>query len=286
MSDDRVMRAMTMDGAFRVIACVTTETARGALDAQGASGALALRLAELLTAAVLVRETTQPGRRVQMLWRDRRGAALVADALPDGTNRGMVNPGERTPVAAVGDHVLQVDYTMPNGAMHQGVVAIPDGDDMSTALMRYMHQSEQTVSMVALAALPGPDGAGVGVAGGYLVQLLPEATREVIDTMTAHLANLPPIGDMLPGASAADLVEAVLLGFPHAELATSPLTFGCTCSENRFILGILSLPADEVQSMIDGDPLEVRCDACGAIYTIRPEALRELRDIRAKGYKA
>src|SRR5205807_1514078 len=125
---DRVMRAMTVDGAFRVIAAITTDTARGALAAQGATGALALRLAELLTAAVLVRETTQPGRRVQMTWRDRRGAALVADAMPDGTNRGIVNPGERTEVAATGDHVLQVDYTMPNGAMHQGVVAIPDGD--------------------------------------------------------------------------------------------------------------------------------------------------------------
>jgi len=275
---------MTMDGAFRVIACVTTATARGALAAQGASGDLAIRLAELITAGVIVRETTQPGRRVQMLWRDRRGAALVADSLPDGTNRGMVNPGEPSSVAATGDHILQVAYTMPNGAMHQGVVAIPEGDDMSTALMRYMHQSEQTVSMVALAAVPGPD--GVTVAGGYLVQLLPEATREVIDAVTAHLGNLPAIADMLDGATAYDLIEAVLLGFEHAELASSELIFGCTCSEARVMLGILSLPPAEVQSMIEGDPLEVRCDACGTKYTIEPDELRELRELRAKAAQA
>ena len=273
---DRVMRAMTVDGAFRVIAAVTTDTARGALAAQGASGDLALRLAELITAGVLVRETTQPGRRVQMLWRDRRGAALVADALPDGTNRGMVNPGERSSVAATGDHILQVNYTMPNGAMHQGVVAIPEGDDMGTALMRYMDQSEQTVSSVttvAVAALPG--GSGIGVAGGYVVQRLPEATREVIDAMTAHLGTLPPIASLLapsdaPPATAASLVAAILSEFEHAELASSALSFGCTCSEARFMLGILSLPAAEVESMLDGDPREVRCDACGAQYVIQP----------------
>jgi molecular chaperone Hsp33 len=276
---------MTVDGAFRVMAAVTTDTARGALAAQGADGELALRLAELLTAAVLVRETTQPGRRVQMLWRDRRGAALVADSLPDGTNRGIVSPGEKVEVAATGDHILQVDYTMPNGAMHQGVVAIPEGDDMATALMRYMHQSEQTVSMVAIAALPGPG--GVRAAGGYLVQLLPEATREVIDAMTEHLGNVAPMASLLEGApTAAALIETLLHRFEHAELASSALSFGCTCNEARFALGILSLPADEVDAMIAGDPLEVRCDACGATYVIEPESLREMRDLRAKGFRA
>src|SRR5262249_51209678 len=153
--------------------------------------------------------------------------ALVADSLPEGMNRGIVNPGETSSVSATGDHILQVNYTMPNGAMHQGVVAIPEGDDMATALMRYMHQSEQTVSMVAIAALPGPD--GVRAAGGYLVQLLPEATREVIDAMTEHLGNLPPLAALLEGTlSAADLVEFLLHRFEHAELASSPLAFGCT----------------------------------------------------------
>jgi molecular chaperone Hsp33 len=276
---------MTVDGAFRVIAAITTDTARGALAAQGATGELALRLAELLTAAVLVRETTQPGRRVQMLWRDRRGAALVADSLPEGMNRGIVNPGEKSSVAAAGDHLLQVNYTMPNGAMHQGVVAIPEGDDMATALMRYMHQSEQTVSMVAIAALPGPE--GVRAAAGYLVQLLPEATREVIDAMTEHLGNLPPLAALIEGAlSADDVVEFLLHRFEHAELASSELAFGCTCNEARFALGILSLPADEVDAMIEGEPLEVRCDACGAKYTIQPESLREMREMRAKGFRA
>ncbi len=276
-STDRVVRLMTMDGAFRLIAAVTTETARGALAAQVTGDGLGLRLAELLTAAILVRETTQPARRVQMVWRDRRGRSLVADALPEGLNRGLVNPGDSAPVATDGDHILQVNYTLPNGALHQGLVAVADGDDMATALMQYMKQSEQIVSMIAVAALPGPG--GVRAVGGYVVQLLPEATREVIAAMTDHLGNLEPMTSLLEGRgrTAAELAATVFAGFEHAELASSPLRFGCTCSEIRVMTSILTLPPVEVERMLDGDPLEVRCDACGAKYEIDPAALRSFR---------
>lgn len=281
-SSDQVVRLMTMDGAFRLIAAVTTETARGALGAQATGDDLGLRLAELLTAAVLVRETTQPTRRVQMVWRDRRGRSLVADALPDGLNRGLVNPGDDAPVATDGAHLLQVNYTLLNGSLHQGVVAVPDGDDISTALMQYMKQSEQIVSMIAVTALPGPG--GVRAVGGYVVQLLPEATKEVITAMTDHLGNLEPIANLLEGRgrTAAELAKVVFEPFEHAELARSPLRFGCTCSEVRVMTSILTLPAEEVDKMLGGDPLEVRCDACGKMYSITPAMLIEFRAARTR----
>ncbi len=279
-STDRVVRLMTMDGAFRLMAAVTTATARGALGAQATGDGLGLRLAELITSAVLVRETTQPARRVQMVWRDRQGRSLVADALPDGANRGMVNPGDDRAVAEDGDHVLSVNYTLPNGELHQGMTAIAAGDDMATSLMRYFKQSEQIIAMVAVGALPGPG--GVRVCGGYVVQLLPEATREVIDAMTAHLAQLEPIEQLLEGRgrTAAELAAVVFEGFEHAELASSPLRFGCTCSEARVMMSILTLPDDDVREILEGEPLQVRCDACGASYVIDPDAVRAFRDQR------
>ena len=71
---------MTSDGAFRVIAAITTETAAQAARTQGLSGASALRLAELITGAVLLRETTQPGRRVQIL--EFRGQSADVSVAP------------------------------------------------------------------------------------------------------------------------------------------------------------------------------------------------------------
>jgi molecular chaperone Hsp33 len=267
---DHVVRAITKDGSFRVIAAITTQTAQGAATAQRLDGAQALRLAELITCAVIV-------------WRDASGATLIADALPDGTNRGIINPGGGEPTVLGGDHVLQVNYTLPNGAMHQGIVGIAAGTDLATALMQYMQESESTLSIVALTALPGP--AGARVVGGYLIQLLPEATHETIGALTEHVGNLAPLATHLDGGSARgqDLIARVLEGFPYDELADSVLSFGCTCSEGRVLQSLLTLDDDEVASMIAGDALEVRCDACGTTYQIEPSSLRAMRDLRDRG---
>lgn len=274
--DDRVTRAMTSDGAFRVIAAITTDTARQAAEAQGLSGEDALSLAELITGAVLLRETTQPGRRVQVQLRDRRGATLVADALPDGTNRGILNPGSGENETPDGDVILQVNYTLPNGALHQGLIDVPDGSPLSTALMRYMQQSEQTVSVIAVAAT-NSDGSSVSMAGGYVVQLLPEADRLALEAMTEHLDGLDTLAEILggPAPTSRQLIEHLLAGFEHAELADSPLTFGCTCSEARILNGLASLAAEEVATLIAAEEtLDIRCDACGQHYTIDPDLLR------------
>lgn len=266
-----------MDGAFRQVTAVVTETARAALARQTTGDEIGVRLAELIAAAVLVRETTQPTRRVQLVWRDRRGGSLVADSMPDGQCRGLVNPGESTEVLAAGDHRLMVNYTLLNGSPYQGVIGVPDGEDIATALMRYFKESEQITAMVAIAALPGPG--GVRAAGGYVVQLLPEATKDGVAAMMAHLETLPPMAEMIAGGNDADTItKVVFAGFPHAELASSPVVFGCTCSQVRVMSSILTLPSEEVDAMLTGDALEVRCDACGRNYRIEPEELRAFRE--------
>ena len=104
--------------------------------------------------------------------------------------------------------------------------------------MRYMQQSEQTVSVIAVTALAGAD--GLAAAGGYVVQLLPEAERPALRAMTRHLDELDSLDRLLSGpvTSSRDLVSRLLTGFEHAELADSPLCFGCTCSEERVLSGL------------------------------------------------
>lgn len=277
MSSDRVVRAMTDDGAFRLIAAVTTATARGAMSAQGIDGPLAGRLAELLTGAILVRETTAPGRRVQLVLRYAGGGTLVADSLPTGMSRGLVTAVVEKPGGGFGgDAILQVNYTLPSGALHQGLIDVPEQADVSSALMRYMHQSEQTVSMVVVEALVDDD--GLRAAGGYLVQLLPEASHDTIQAMTTRLEGHEQIAALRDEAPSPDAMLGTLFdGFPHTRLADSGLAFGCTCSEERVLAGIISLPDADVKDMADaGQVLEVRCDACGRRYEVTPETLRAL----------
>ena len=64
-STDSVLRAITDDGAFRVIVARTTDTVQNVLKAQGAQGPTARHLGDLVTGAVLFRETMAPNLRVQ-----------------------------------------------------------------------------------------------------------------------------------------------------------------------------------------------------------------------------
>src|SRR5690242_8453658 len=120
---DSVLRAMTDDGAFRVITIRLTDTVARALQAQEAVGESGKHLGELLTGAVLVRETMAPTHRVQALFRtqDRRGQ-MVADAHPDGGNRGLLSRRDGLSDIALGGGTLEMMRTLYTGELHRGVV--------------------------------------------------------------------------------------------------------------------------------------------------------------------
>ncbi|WP_437992040.1 Hsp33 family molecular chaperone HslO [Sorangium sp. So ce145] len=279
---DSVVRAITMDGAFRVITALTTETVRGAVAVQSATGATAQRLGELITGAILVREAMAPNLRVQAIVKGAAGhGSLVADSHPDGTSRGLVNLGKgATAESAVeigGGSLLQVMRTLPSGMLHQGVVEIPAEGGISAGLMTYMQESEQVVSMIAVATLIGAD--GVGASGGYLVQLLPEVERGPLMVMTERLKDFERLDDVLAheGASADVLLGELLYGMPFSRLEDSPLSFSCRCSELRVMATLASLPRSDIEEMVtDGKVLDIRCDYCGKDYQVSPSQLRSL----------
>src|SRR5580704_11403542 len=99
---DTALRAITDDGAFRVIAIRTTETVREAADAQEARGDVRRLFGELLTGSILIRHTMAPDLRVQaILQGGDRASRMVADANPDGSTRGLVQVAAGTPSMSV-----------------------------------------------------------------------------------------------------------------------------------------------------------------------------------------
>ena len=121
---DSVLRAMTDDGAFRVITVRTTNTVRGAIAAQRGTGRTARYFGDLLTGAILFRETMAPQLRVQGIVKASKGrGSLVADSHPSGMTRGLIQlPRGATELDLGAGTVMQVMRTLPNGRIIQGVV--------------------------------------------------------------------------------------------------------------------------------------------------------------------
>jgi molecular chaperone Hsp33 len=281
--NDSVLRAITDDGSFRVIACDTTATVRGALAAQKAETAeLTRTFADLLTGAVLVRESMSPDNRLQaILQGDNPRARMVADTHPDGSTRGLIQlPSDlkEMPIGQTG--LLQVARTLHNGSLHQGVVSVPQGSNsVSAAFMAYMQDSEQTVTMIAVGCHLA--GGQVAAAGGYMVQLLPELAEGPLAVMTERLKDFQDIVPLLAQgrATPAELLAETLYGMPYTTVGDRQVHFGCRCSPERLAQSLASLPRDDIESLMEGGKtLDIECDYCRKRYDFTMQELRSLID--------
>jgi molecular chaperone Hsp33 len=271
---------MTNDGAFRVVAARTTDTARAVIGAQNLSGHIARDMANLVTAAVLYRETMAPSLRVQCIVRFEGDAGqLIADSHPDGWIRGLL----QTPSASAPDMrrdraTLEMMRTLPSSNLHRGIVEVPESGNLSEAFMRYMQLSEQIVSMISLgSAVEGEN----PTAGGFVVQLLPEATESeaAMETMTKRLEEFVEIRDRLQASdgSPTRLIEQLFEGMPFTWLHSSDIRFGCHCSELRVMTALSLLDRSEIQELVDeGEALSIGCDYCGANYKVEVAQLQGL----------
>lgn len=274
-----MLRAITDDGAFRVITAQTTDTVRGAIRAQGAKGPTARTFGDLITGSILFRETMAPELRVQGILRGSQGTgSLVADSHPSGMTRGLVQL--KTGAAELRldqGAVIQMMRTLPNGKINQGVAEVPPAGGVSHALMAYMQTSEQVVSMIAVSTVFEHD--EVKAAGGYMVQLLPEVGRGPLMVMTERLRDYETIDAQVRDAhfSPEWLLDQLLYGMPFTRLDESEVGYECWCDELRVMSALATLRRSDLEELLSSDEvLEISCEYCKHEYRIAPARLRGL----------
>jgi molecular chaperone Hsp33 len=275
---DTVLRAITDDGAFRVITARTTDTVRGAIEAQNATGETARHFGDLLTGAILFRETMAPNLRVQGIIKGSAGGSLIADSHPSGQTRGLIQlKSEATDIELGHGSVLQLMRSLPNGRINQGVVEVPKQGGISQSLMAYMQSSEQVFSMLAVGTIF--EGERVVSAGGYMVQLLPEMGRGPLMVMTERLKDFESVDAQLadPLFTPTWLLDELLYGMPFTRLEESPVRFECWCDELRVVSALASLGRDDLEHLLStNEVLEIACEYCKRDFRIAPARLRGL----------
>ena len=276
---DTVLRAITDDGAFRVITARTTRTVRGAVEAQAVAGSTARHFGDLLTGSILFRETMAPNLRVQGIIKGSNGTGnVIADSHPSGQTRGLIQlKGNAKEIELGNGAVLQLMRSLPNGRINQGIVEVPKDGGISHSFMAYLQTSEQVVSMIAVGTLF--DGERVVSAGGYMVQLLPEAARGPVMVMTERLRDFESIDAQLGDSAFTPswLLDELLYGMPFTRLEESPVRFECWCDEVRVVSALASLSRDDLEHLLStNDVLEIACEYCKRDFRIAPARLRGL----------
>jgi molecular chaperone Hsp33 len=159
---------------------------------------------------------------------------------------------------------------------YTGQVPLISGE-IGEDLAYYLTTSEQTPSAVGINVLLD-DNDDVEVAGGFMVQVMPEATDEEIAIFEDHIQKMPAISQLLESP---DPLNTMLISIFGAEgfkvLEESPLAFKCDCSKERFGNGIASLGETEIRRLIDENHgAEVVCQFCETAYHFSEEDLEAL----------
>lgn len=207
-SSDTLLRAINEPETVRVVAALTTETAREACERQGATFATAVVIARSITAGVLLATLAKGDRervRVQIAGNGPVGQVMI-DAHGDGRVRACVSrtlapthlanrmlghaPGERPSVAvAVGSrgHVV-VTRDLGLATPYQGSVDIQTGE-IDDDLEHYLNASEQLPSVLRTAVVLDQHG-HVLRAAGVMAQGFPGIDPTELEPVRARLFGL------------------------------------------------------------------------------------------------
>lgn len=149
--------------------------------------------------------------------------------------------------------------------------------DITQDITYYFATSEQVPSSVGLNVIMSKDNT-VAQAGGFIIQLLPDADEDVIESLEQKIRKIKSVTAMLENGYTPEMMLEELLGEFGLEITDRiPTGFYCNCSKDRMAKALISIGKRELRSMVeDGKPIEVNCHFCSDSYTFEIDELKDM----------
>lgn len=285
---DYIIRATAGDHQIRAFAATTRDLVEQARQAHNTSPVATAALGRLLTAGAMMGIMMKGEEDLLTIKIQGSGPieGLTVTADSKGDVKGYVyNPSVMLPPSpagkldvggAVGEGVLTVisDIGLKEPYVGQTILV---GGEIAEDLTYYYATSEQTPSSVALGVLMNKDNT-VKQAGGFILQLLPGASDEMIDKLEKRLSEITSITSLLDQGNTPEMILEHILGDMGLDMMEQvPTRFYCNCDKTRVEKALISIGRKELQEMIEeGEPIEVNCHFCSRNYEFTAEDLKEL----------
>ncbi|MBR6614875.1 MAG: Hsp33 family molecular chaperone HslO, partial [Lachnospiraceae bacterium] len=241
---DYIIRATAAEGQVRAFAAVTRDMVETAREFHNASPVATAALGRLLTAGAMMGVMMKGEKDLLTLRIECQGPieGLIVTANAAGDVKGYAfNPDVMLPANEKG----KLDV---GGALDLGVLSVVKDiglkepyigqtilvtSEIAEDLTYYFANSEQVPSSVALGVLMNKDNT-VRQAGGFIIQLLPGATDEMIDKLEKRLGEITSITSLLDAGKTPEEILEYLLGDFNLEILDKlPTRFHCDCTKER-----------------------------------------------------
>jgi len=177
---------------------------------------------------------------------------------------------------AVGRGLLTVSYDLGLKEPYSGQVEIQTGE-VAEDLAYYFTVSEQLPSAVGLGVMVDTD-SSVKHAGGFIVQLLPDAPEDVIELLEKKLANLEPVTTMMEqGMTPEEMLLHIFEGVDIEFTERHDVKFYCDCSKEKVKRALAAISDKDLQDIVnDDEDIEVKCYFCNTAYKF---SIADIKDI-------
>jgi molecular chaperone Hsp33 len=283
---DYMVRATAANAQIRAFACTTKNLVEAARQAHNTSPVMSAALGRLLSAGAMMGSMLKGEKDLLTLQikGDGPGGGVTVTADANGNVKGYVDvPDVILPANALGK--LDVSGAMGKGYLqiirdlglkepYVGKIELQSGE-IAEDLTYYFAVSEQIPSGVGLGVLMEKDNT-VKQAGGFIIQLMPFATEEVISRLEENLSKMTSVTKMLEeGNSPEQMLQIILDGFDVEFTEEKPVQFYCNCDKERVEKALISVGKKELQAMIDdGETIEVNCHFCNTNYGFTVDELK------------
>ncbi len=289
MMQDQLVRAISKDGFVKAVAVSTRGLTERARQIHKTTPVATAALGRTLAAASMMGNALK-GEGASVTLQVKGGGPLgtvLAVSDNQGNVRGTVdNPQVDLPLrpdgkldvgSAVGaEGTLTVIRDLHMKEPYVGSVALLGGE-IAEDLATYFVESEQIPTACGLGVLVDRD-QSVLAAGGYLIQLLPGASEDIITQVEGGILAAGPVTTLLhEDGDPESLLRRVMSDFELEILETSPIEYRCYCSRERMEKALISLGPEELRSLIDdqGDA-ELTCRFCDSVQHFSREELEAL----------
>ena len=283
---DFIKRYTTAEG-LRLSIAVTTDTVEEARVRHDLWPVATAALGRTMTGAMLMAGDFKNDENVSIRLRGDGPLGIVhVDAFSNNTVRGYVDhPHVDVPLmregkldvgAAVGRNgEVQVTRFTKLRQNYTSQSPIQTGE-VAEDLAYYLAMSEQVGSVLSLGVLVDPDYHTI-VAGGFLVQALPDVTNDAFDKIEANLKTIGTVTNYLKAnPNAEQLMERILDGFTVQEVYNERIHFACPCSRERFFDRLASLPMHDKKELAEDEDTELTCHYCNEKYHFSKEDMQTL----------
>lgn len=286
---DYLVKALAYEGFVRAYAVNATETVAEAQRRHDTWNTASAALGRTLVGGLMLGATLKGDDRLTVkIEGDGPAGAIVVDSNGKGEVKGYIkNPHISLPLNEIGkidvrgavgtEGMFTVIKDLGLKEPFSGQTPIVSGE-IGEDFTYYLAVSEQIPSAVGVSVLVDTDDS-IKTAGGFMIQIMPGASDEIIDQIEARLKETARISTLLDeGQTPEEILQNLLATDDVFFLETMPVQFKCDCSKEKFASAIITLGAEQIQELIDQDHgAEAVCAFCNNKYQYSEEDLYALK---------